>query len=144
VKIATVLLLAATGVVWGLAHFAERPVPTLDERYQGRFRIYNLENREGQPNPFPPGQAQLFEFREDGTYLVRILLANNEEMLRREGRVEVDEDRGVFTLRQMSQNMAEDRVDESFQLYWGEDDGGKFLRLTSTEKGYRFWLRQVP
>ncbi len=137
-------LLAAAGV-WAWALFAPKTatLEPLPARFVGVYRFAGFEPPEGRTmqNPLPPGQAHLFEFRADGTYVFSVMVSSGYEILRREGVVTVGST-GVLTLHPISTNRLEDHASaERFHVEWGEDKAGPFLALRHAQHGYTLRLR---
>lgn len=137
-------LLGAAGV-WGWAIFSpkEAALEPLPARFAGTFRFFGYDPPPGRPmeNPLPPGSAHFFTFREDGTYLVSVLVSGGYEILREEGTVTADAN-GVVTMTRLSRNRREDRTPpQPFKAEWGKDEVGAFLALRHAEAQYTFRLR---
>jgi hypothetical protein len=142
-----VLFLCVVGAagLWGWALFASKTaeLEPLPARFAGTYRFFMFEPPPGVPmeNPLPHGFSHLFTFREDGTYLLSVLVSGGYEIVRDEGVVAADA-AGVLTLTRISRNRKESRgTGERFKTERGEDQEGQFLALRHASEGYTFRLR---
>jgi len=137
---------AAIAAIWGWAAYAPKDPPPLPERFRGRFQVVNFEPPEGLPmeSPVAFSQQHYYTFREDGSYVLSVLVANGYEMLRREGVVSVDE-RGILSLAQVSTNRREDRQPvDRFRAEWGQEQDMPVLSLRHADRGYTLVLQAAP
>ncbi len=139
------LFLAAAAGVWAWALYAPKTaaLEPLPARFVGLHKYAGFEPPPGRTmdNPLPPGQAHLFDFRADGTYVFSVMVSSGYEIMRREGVVTVNPT-GVLTLHPISTNRVEDRAPaERFHAEWGEDKTGPFLALRHADHGYTLLLR---
>ena len=136
-------LLGAAGI-WGWALFAPKhaKLEPLPSRFVGTFRFFAFDPSPAQPeNPLPEGFVHLFTFREDGTYLLSVLVSGGYEIVREEGVVAANE-KGVLTMTRISRNRKEDRAPaQSFKAEWGKDPEGAFLALRHAQQGYTWRMR---
>ena len=137
-------LLGAAGV-WGWALFSpkETKLDPLPARFAGTFRFFGFKAAPNRPmeNPLPPGFAHLFTFREDGTYLLSVLVSGGYEIRREEGVVTAGAN-GILTMARYSVNRREDPAPrQAYHVEWGEDELGPFLALRHAELGYTYSLR---
>lgn len=143
-----VLLLCLGGAlgVWGWALLVPKDadIEPLPARFVGTYQFAGFEPPPGRTmeNPLPPGQAHLFTFLGDGTYVFSVMVSGGYEILRREGVLSVSGS-GVLTLDPISTNRREDRASpDRFHAEWGEDQSGPFLALRHAEHGYTLRLRR--
>ena len=118
---------------------------SLPPDFCGRFSFEDFRRPPGvkMEDPFRTGQEQYFVFREDGTYLYRVLVAGGYEMTRNEGTARIDEE-GRLVIRQISENRTPlPEAEQVFEPKWMRDDRGDVLVLVGRPEGYQLFLRPV-
>jgi len=123
--------LLGSAVLWGWALLGEEPPRPVATELQGEFDLFGYRpGPDGEPNPLTEGRSLRFHFREDGTYLMQVLLEKSVEMARFSGTA-VPEGDDVLILTPLSANATSSPRDpERFQLAWAYDEEGEYLSLT--------------
>jgi len=133
-----VVALAGLAGVWAFALFAPKDPVAPPERFCGRFVIVDYrQTGESEAPPFPPGQERRLFLREDGSYLLSVLVTGGKELFRQEGSFSVSND-DALTLHRVSENRHESPAEDRFVARWE----GDVLVLRNEEQGYEFHLRK--